>query len=232
MKQLVCALAMCTSCATSQVFIGATEAATLQRALAGEERFLKIAFFSTPFFGDATKKLLSPVAPEQLRLLSNADGTPMNPGRTERVFGPGTVVRILKVEFPTAYVMSERVLYTPRSLAWVYLDIAGTPKGSPASILVLRPGLADENEVRTEIDRYLSKEDVTATMGTFSEPVRAAILEKRALVDMTSTALEMAWGYPETKKVELDGSVKQETWTWPDRTRVAVLRDGRVSELR
>jgi hypothetical protein len=221
-----------TGCATSQVFVPAEQAATLQRTLAGEERFLRIAFHVTPFFGDSTKKLLSPVAPDQVRLLTNPDGSAISPGPSERVLAPGTPVRILKVEFPTAYVMSERVLFTPRSLAWVYLDIAGTPKQSPPFILVLRPGLKDDNEVKTELDRALSRESPSALLESFTDAVRAAVLEKRALVDMPADALEMAWGYPERKKFELDGPTKVETWFYADGRKSAVLRDGKVSELK
>ncbi|MBL8918501.1 MAG: hypothetical protein JNJ54_06540 [Myxococcaceae bacterium] len=219
-------------CATSQVFVPPEQASALQRTYAGDERFLKLSFHATPFFGDATKKLLSPISPDQLRLLTNPDGSPVNPGPSERIFPPGTPVRILKLEFPTSWAMSERVLYTPRSLAWVYLDVANTPKQSPPSILVLRPGLKDENEVRSEIDRYLSKENPKAVLDGFSEAVRAAVLEKKAVPDMSAEALEMAWGYPERKKYELEGSAKKETWFYADGRKQVVLLDGKVTELR
>jgi hypothetical protein len=219
-------------CATSQVFVPPDQAAGLQRSYAGEERFLKLAFHGTPFFGDSTKKLLSPVSPDQLRLLTNPDGSPVNPGPSERVFPPGTPVRIVKLEFPTTWAMSERVLYTPRSLAWVYLDVANTPKQSPPYVLVLRPGLKDENEVRSEIDRYLAKEDPKAVLEGFSDAVRAAVLEKKAVPDMPAEALEMAWGYPERKKYELEGSAKKETWFYADGRKQVVLLDGKVAELK
>ncbi|MCU0698875.1 MAG: hypothetical protein MUC96_20420 [Myxococcaceae bacterium] len=232
MRASLLAAVLLTGCATSQVFVPPDQAATLQRTFAGEERFLRIAFHATPFFGDSTRKLLSPLAPGELRLLTNPDGSPISPGPSERVLAPGTPVRVLKLEFPTAYVMSERVLFTPRSLAWVYLDVAGTPRQSPPFVLVLRPGLKDENEVKTEIDRYLSRESPKAILESFSEPVRAAVLEKRAVVDMSADALEMAWGYPERKKFELDGATKVETWFYADGKKLAVLRDGKVAELK
>lgn len=219
-------------CATSQVFVPPDQAAAVQRTYAGDERFLRLAFHGTPFFGDSTKKLLSPVSPDQLRLLLNPDGSAVSPGPSERIFPPGTAVRILKVEFPTTWAMSERVLYTPRSLAWVYLDVANTPKQSPPYVLVLRPGLKDQDEVKSEIDRYLSKESPKALLDGFSDSARAAVLEKKAIVDMPAEALEMAWGYPERKKYELEGAVKKETWIYADGRRQVVLLDGKVSELK
>jgi hypothetical protein len=231
MRRLLAAV-LVSSCATSQVFVPPEQAATLQRSVAGEERFLRIAFYGTPFYGDSTKRLLSPVSPDQLRHLLNPDGTAVSPGPKERIFPPGTPVRISKLEFPTAYAMSERVLYTPRTLAWVYVDIGSLPKQSPPYVLVLRPGLKDEHELRTELDRYLSKESPRAILEGFPETVRAAVLEKKATVDMSAEALEMAWGYPDRKQLELEGAVKKETWIYPDGKRQAVLRDGKVAELK
>jgi hypothetical protein len=219
-------------CATSQVFVPSAQAVALQRSLAGDNRFLRIAFYGTPFFGDSTKKLLSPVSPDQVRMLRNPDGTPVSPGPVERLFAPGTPVRVLKVEFPSSYTMSERVLYTPRTLAWVFLDIAGTPKQSPPYILVLRPGLKDEEEVTSEVDRYLSKENIKPRLDELSEAVRAAVLEKKAIAEMSAEALEMAWGYPDRKTFELEGVVKKETWFYADGAKRALLRDGRVAELK
>lgn len=233
MKSALLALVVAVSgCATSQVFVPPAQAAAIQRSLAGEERFLRIAFYGTPFFGDSTKKLLSPVSPDQVRMINNPDGSPVSPGPVERIFAPGTAVRVLKVEFPTAYAMSERVLYTPRTLAWVFLDVAGTAKQSPPYVLVLRPGLKDEDEVKSEVDRYLSKDNIKPMLDGFSESVRAAVLEKKAVVEMPADALEMAWGYPDRKTFELEGAIKKETWLYADGRKKAVLRDGKVAELK
>jgi len=230
-SRVLVALLAC-GCATSQVFVPPEHAARLQRSLAGEERFLAVAFFSTPFFADTTRRLLTPFSPDQVRLLDTPDGSPVNPGPVERTFAPGTRVRILKVEFPTAFVMTGRVLLTPRTLAWVYLDVAGTPKQGPPFVLVLRPGLKTEDEVRSHLDLLLSTADVTPTFEAFSEPVRAAVLAKQAIVEMPAQALVMAWGLPAVKKLELEGTTQKETWTWPDGKRAAVLINGQVTELR
>ncbi len=231
MRRLALLVAV-SGCATSQVFVPPDQAAALQRSVAGETRFMRVSFFGTPFYGDSTKRLLAPTSPDQLRQLFNPDGSAVSPGPKERTFPAGTAVRLVKLEFPTAYAMSERVLYTPRTLAWVYLDVSSLPKQSPPYVLVLRPGLKDENEVRTELDRYLSKEDPKAIIDAFSETVRAAVAEKRAIVEMPAEALEMAWGYPDRKKLELEGTSKKETWFYPDGKRQAVLVDGKVTELK
>ncbi len=219
-------------CITTQVYVPSEARPGIIRQLEGEDRFMKVSFFVTPFFGDASKKLLSPVQPDQLRLLENTDATPIHPGAVEKVFSAGTLVRIKKVEFPTSFTMTERMLMTPRTLVWVYLDVGGTPKAAPPYVLVLRPGLGDETELMSEVALYLGKEDPSSRLALFSDPVREAVVYKRAILDMPAEALEMAWGYPEVKRLSFEGDRKLETWTWPGGKRVAMLSDGRVTELR
>jgi hypothetical protein len=219
-------------CTTTQVYIPSEARPAIVRQLEGEDRFMKVSFFVTPFFGDGSKKLLSPVQPDELRLLENTDGTAIHPGAVDAVFPAGTLVRIKKVEFPSSFTMTERMLMTPRTLVWLYLDVGGTPKNAPPYVLVLRPGIRDETEFASEVERYLGKEDPAPRLAGFSDPVREAVLTKRAILDMPADALEMAWGYPEVKKLSFEGEKKLETWTWPGGKRVALLADGRVTELR
>lgn len=185
--------------------------------------------YLTPFFGDTTKRLLSPVPPELVRLLDDTDGKPLKPGNIERTFVAGTAVHITKVEFPSAWTMTERVLYTPRSLAWVYLDVAGTSKNLPPAVLVLRPGIKTDQEFLAELERYLSAEDASKYLENFSDGIREAIRTKTVIADMPAEAVEMAWGYPESKRVELVGTAKKEVWRWADDLRTATLLDGRLT---
>jgi len=218
-----------TGCVTAQVAIPPTQVSQLERQLNGEQRFLRVSMYVTPFYGDATKRLVTPVAPELVRYLDDTGGKPLNPGPVERTLPAGTAVRIMKVEFPSAWVMTERVLYTPRTLVWVYLDVAGTPKQAPPYVLVLRPGLKTDQEFLAELERHLSREDQARRLETFSEAVREAVRTKAALVDMPAEALEMAWGYPESKKIELVGAQRKETWRWADGLRTATVVEGRLT---
>ena len=219
-----------TGCATAQIAVAPVEAARLERSLAGQTRFLRVSMYSTPFFKDSTRSLLTALPPEEVDLLDNPDGSPVSPGRVERTVAAGTRVRIRQLEFPSATVMAQRVLFTPRTLAWVYLDVAGAPKDAPPSVLVLRPGLTSAQDVLAELERYVSTEDPSPLLGTFSEAVRDAIKMKTATAEMSADALEMAWGYPAQKRLELVNAQRKETWKWP-RKRWAVLLDGRVTSL-
>ncbi|MFZ5442692.1 MAG: hypothetical protein ACOZQL_21965 [Myxococcota bacterium] len=218
-------------CVTAQVAIPPAQITELERRLTGDERFLRVSMFQTPFFGDATKRLLTPVPPELVRLLDDTAGKPINPGKIERTFPAGTRARIAKVEFPSTWAMTERVLYTPRTLVWLYVDVAGTAKQSAPLVLVLRPGLKSDQELLAELDRHLTREDPSKRLEELSEAVREAVRTKNALVDMPADALEMAWGFPESKRIELVGAQRKETWRWAEGARTATLVDGRVTAL-
>ena len=221
-------LSLC-GCVTAQVAIPPTQVADLERSLNGDQRFLRVSMFVTPFFGDATKRLVTPVSPELVRLLEGANGKPIKPGAVERTLPAGTAVRINKVEFPSAWVMTERVLYTPRTLVWLYLEVAGAPPRSPPYVLVLRPGLKSDQEFLAELERHLTREDQGKRLESFSDGVREAIRTKSAVVEMPAEALEMAWGFPQSKKIELLEAQRKETWRWGDGARTATLIEGRLA---
>src|SRR4051794_27185727 len=122
MRSLLAALvaaALLSGCATYTA-LGSDDRASLERDLTGRqsERFLRLSYYVTPFFGDASKRLLTAVPPEQVRLLEQPNGSTVNPGPAERILPAGTRVRISRIEFPTPWAMTERVLYTPRTQPW------------------------------------------------------------------------------------------------------------------
>lgn len=223
-------LALC-SCVTAQIALPAEQTAHVERRLAGETRYLRDSMFVTPFFGDSTKKLVTAIDPKLVRLLNNPDGSPVSPGAVEGILQVGAVVRISRIEFPSTTAIAERVLFTPRSLAWLYLEVAGPLKTAP-HVLVLRPGLRTEDELMSEVDRYLTRDDPTKRVESFSDSAREGITTKTAVIDMPSEALEMAWGPPERKVIALEGDKKRETWSWAEGQRTATLLDGRVVELK
>ncbi|MBX5482175.1 MAG: hypothetical protein IRZ16_10120 [Myxococcaceae bacterium] len=224
---LSAALAWC-ACA-SHTQIPADERASIERELTSgyPQKYLKLSYYVTPFFGDGTKKLLTPVPPDEVRLLNNPDGTPVNPGPVEKVLPAGKRARVLKVEFPTSWVVTERVPYTPRTQPWVYLSVEGEPNTFPL-ILVLRQGIKTRDDFLNELGRYLSDQDPMPTIRTWSDAIQQAIETKSAVTDMPTEALEMAWGYPEHIKVELEGDKRLETWVYPGRKRIAHIVDGRL----
>src|SRR6478752_2006175 len=91
---LVTLVLLSSACATNQSIVPPEQRAALKRELEGQDRYLKLSFYATPFFGDSTKRLLTPVPPEQVRLLEQPDGTPILPGSVEATFPAGTLVRI------------------------------------------------------------------------------------------------------------------------------------------
>ncbi len=233
MKCLSLAAALVLSgCVTAQVALPPQEVADLKRSLQGQQRFLRTSMHVVPFYGDATRRLLTPAEPSHLQLLNDAKGEPINPGEVEATYGAGTPVRILKVDLPGAWeLMTERLLYTPRTLVWIYVAVSGRPANAPPAVLVLPPGLSTRDDFTTELERHLSRDDQTARLDSFSDAVRDAVTKKEVLIDMPAEAVEMAWGYPEKKRIELNDGRRKETWSWGNGKRTAVLLDARVQEF-
>lgn len=205
--------------------------AALDRRLTGKEsaRYLKLSFYLTPFFGDGTKKLLTAVPPEEVRLIDTMKGEPINPGPIEKILPAGTRARITRVEFPTAGVVTGRVLYTPRTLTWIYLDVEGEPRQMPI-IVPLRSESKNPDDLLTELERYLSATDPEPLFQSWPDYVREAVKKKVSTQDMPADALEMAWGPPERKRIEYTPEgARRETWTYPGGKRSAVLVNGRVA---
>ncbi len=218
------------ACATAQLGLSGDAMAEAERTWTRTDRFLRESAYVTPFFGDATKKFLSTHRPEHVALVLNPDGTPVSPGKIETIVPAGTPVRVLQIEFPTAYVMATRVLFTPRTLAWVYLDVGGTPKGAPPHLLVLRPGINTTADLQTELDALLSKEDVGRQVAALDEAAREAVRTKKAIRGMSAEALTMALGRPEKKVITYEDGKKREVWSWGGGKLSATLLDGVVTE--
>jgi hypothetical protein len=215
----------------SHVALSPEDRGFLERSLTGRDRdqFLRLSFYVTPFFGDASKRLLTAVPPDEVFLIQSPHGEVIGPGPVQRILPAGTAVRIEKVEFPTSYVIPQRMLYTPRTDTWVYVRPPGDL--GPPLILVIRQVVSTAAEGRAELERYLTQTDPKPVLDSFSPPVRDAIRKKQASLDMPSDALERAWGYPERKQVRFQDDTKTEEWIYPGGKRRAFLQDGRVTRF-
>jgi hypothetical protein len=228
-RLLVILLALWGSGCKSHTQLAPEDRSALEQALSGveENRFLRVSMHVMPFFGDASKRLLSPYPPDEVMLLNDTKGQTIQPGPIEATLPAGARARIRKVEFPTAWVVTERILYSPRTLPWIYVDVEGAPKGPPL-VLVMPGNLKTREEFLAEVGRYLAAQDPAAQLAAFPEPVREAIREKKTLPDMPAEALELSWGYPETIRRTLAGTTRNEEWIYPGGRRHAFLTDGRL----
>lgn len=233
MKRLLVVLLVLlgTGC-TSHTQIAPEDRASLEHTLSGPEadRYLRQSMYITPFFGDASKRLLTPYPPQEVLLLNDTKGQTLNPGPVEATLPAGSKVRIRQIEFPTAWVVTERILYSPRTLPWVYVDVQGAPKGPPL-VFVLPSTLKTREEVLAEVDRTLTKQDPAAQLAAFPPPVQEAIRQKKSVEDMPAEALEMSWGPPEKLRRTLEGTKRNEEWIYPGGLRHAFLSDGRLVKV-
>jgi hypothetical protein len=131
------------------------------------------------------------------------------------------------VEFPTSWVITERVLYSPRTWPWVYLTVEGAPAGQQV-VLVLPPNLDRPDPFRAELGNTLSPHPLTDQLNAFSAPVKEAVRTKQLVADMPAEAVRMAWGPPETIRRSLEGAAKNEEWRYTGERRKAFLSDGKL----
>ncbi|WP_095983208.1 hypothetical protein [Melittangium boletus] len=230
---LLLPVALATGGCASQTKLSAEDRSSLQRDVTSGPaavRYLKASSYITPFFGDASKRLLTPYPPDEVRLLNDTKGQPINPGPIQSLVPAGTQVQVIQVEFPTAWAIAERVLYSPRTQPWVYLRVEGAPSGAPV-ILVLPPQLDTKQDVLAELDRHLLPKDPAPRMAKFASRFQEALKQKRVLEGMPEAAVELSWGAPESIRRTLDGPRTNQEWVYPGGKRRVFLTDGVVTRI-
>jgi hypothetical protein len=187
-----------------------------------------VSLYKGPFWRDDNLVLLSDVDPTTLKLITDTQGAVIPTGAATGVVPAGRHARITKVEFPTAMVVAGRMVYSPRYNPWVYLSIDGEDPTRP-EVLVLREGMKSRDEFLAVLDRYLTAEDLTAALAGYPEDQRKAIFEKRIVDGLDTAGVEMAWGYPDHKRIEVRDGHRSETWSYAGGQRQVSLADGKVT---
>ncbi|MFO7155258.1 MAG: hypothetical protein DIU72_001395 [Pseudomonadota bacterium] len=199
----------------------------LERSLPGRTYYLRQAMYLGPFWSDESKRFLSANVPDEIPWVVNPAGVPLDPGEPEAIVPVGTRVRVVKIEFPTSFVVARRDPFLPRFYPWVYLEVEGRPR-NPAPILLLRRELRSQAEVVEDLERYLSPDDLRPRLRSLPEEVLEAINEKRLVEGMPAEAVEMAWGIPEQKRFSPSPEGRVEEWIWPFERRRARIVGGRL----
>jgi hypothetical protein len=209
---------------TPRAVIPERERERVTTELAGQQRWLRVAAYAGPLWGDRSRVLLSDVPPAELDLVLSPGGSPVKPPPPERVVAPGTPVRVREVEFPTGWTIAKRVVMTPRYHPWVLLDVPGD---SRPHVVVLSQTAASLDEVRAELERTLTADDPSSLFAALPPEQREAILRKDVVEGMPPRAVEMAWGLPERRRI--DRPTSREEWLWPGGKRKAFFQDDRLS---
>jgi hypothetical protein len=196
------------------------------RSLARQPRYLRVAVYVAPFFGDGSRVLLSDRPVGELQVLESPDGSPITPPAATRILSPGTPVFVDGVQFATGTIAWSRPITTPRYNPWLLATVEGVAK--PA-VLVLATESISAADVLAEVGRVLTPDDPTAIYAALPESVRDAIREKALVEGMTREAVAMAWGYPD--RIVMDRPALTEEWHWTNSTRKAVFQDDRLVRL-
>jgi hypothetical protein len=179
--------------------------------------------YVAPFWEDRSKLLLSDAPLADLDLVEKPDGTPLPPPAAERILVPGTPLRLVEVEFPTGWIIAKRVVVSPRYHPWALLEQAGE-KRTP--VLVLSQTDVTLDDVKVELDRILATDDPSSLFAALPAEQRDAISRKELVEGMSPRAVEMAWGFPERRRI--DRPAATEEWIWPGGKRKAFFQDERL----
>ena len=224
MRALLAALALgLLSACTPRAVIPDAEREKVRTELEGKPRWLRVAVYVAPFWEDRSKLLLSDAPLADLDLVERPDGTPLPPPPAERILVPGTPLRLVEVEFPTGWIIAKRVVVSPRYHPWALLEQAGE-KRTP--VLVLSQTDVSLDDVKTELDRILATDDPSSLFAALPAEQRDAISRKELVEGMSPRAVEMAWGFPERRRI--DRPAATEEWIWPGGKRKAFFQDERL----
>ena len=196
---------------------------TVVRSLARQPRYLRVAVYVGPFFGDGSKVLLSDRPVSELSVLESPGGQPILPPQSTRILPPGTPVFVDSVQFPTGATLWSRPVTTPRYNPWLLAAVEGEPRGA---ILVLSSESQSAEDVLAEVGRVLTADDPTPIFAALPASQREAIREKALVEGMTRQAVAMAWGHPD--RIVMDRPAQSEEWLWTGGNRRALFQDDRL----
>ena len=152
------------SCLKTSMQLPAADEYRARKEAQGQARFLRVALNAGPLWGDTDKVYLTDLPAPEVDLVEMPGGKPIPPPAFEKVLAPGTPVRVQQIEFPDTFVVAQRVLVSPRLNPWVYLQVEGDTR---TFILVLPQEMKNLEDVRAELERYLSQEDVRPAFAAF-----------------------------------------------------------------
>jgi uncharacterized protein YodC (DUF2158 family) len=224
MRRLAAAasLALLASCAPTSL-LPAEGRETVIRSLSRQPRYLRVAVYVGPFFGDASRVLLSDRVVSELSVLESPGGQPILPGAPTRILPPGTPVFVDSVQFPTGATLWSRPLTTPRYNPWLLASVEGVPQ---RGVLVLSAESQTAEDVLAEVGRVLTPDDPTPIYAALPDSVREAIREKALVEGMNRQSVAMAWGYPD--RIVMDRPSQAEEWFWSGGNRRASFQDDRL----
>lgn len=198
----------------------------LVRSMARQPRYLRVAAYVAPFFGDPTRLLLSDRMPAELvQLVPGRDG-PLPAPVPARILIPGTPVFVDSLQFPTGTPGWSRAEGTPRGNPWLLVTVEGV---SQPAVVVLPGETSRPEDLLAAIDRLLTPQDPSMAFADLPDPVRDAIRARSPVEGMHRDDVAMAWGLPD--RITADRATRLEEWAWSGGKRRAVFQDDRLVRI-
>ena len=217
---LLPALAAC----APRLAIPEADQARVVRELKGARRFLRVAVWSGPFYGDKGLVLVSDRPYAELDQMQTPGGERIAPPPAERVLPPGTPVAVQEVELPSAAAFATRAVMTPRYEPWLLFRV---PDDDRVHVLVLSRAAASADDLLAEVDRVATTIDPSPQLKALPAATREVVLRKELVEGMSRQAAAMAWGLPD--RIVMDRPARTEEWTWTGSKRRAFFQDERLA---
>jgi len=209
--------ALVLSCAKSYTVIPDNEIKAFNDKIDSQKtRYLAASMHYGVFWDDDRYYYVSPFLPASLTYLSSFSGENIPPPPPIDILPAGTPVRVKEVEFPTAAVVTSRVLKTPRYFPWVYLE-ASTPAKALAAVLVIPAGGKEPvSSIERKIDTLLLTKDPGPELEKLTQKERDAIAHKKVFIGMSVEAAAFALGPAPEISSDHHGKNFEAVWKYYD----------------
>lgn len=200
--------------------------------------WLKQSLYSGQFYDDNRYQLLYPRPFEELKYVKTVDGDFILPPAAKEIIPAGSKVIISKIEWPSAGVIFNRPILSPRNWPWVYLRVARdrgpvTTLRDQTYIMILPENITDEASFNHWKNTYFAKQDPNEWLLSYDKKILSGILHKKPIMGMDYQALTATLGQPNHLKKELiteDGQkITKEIATYE--AVVIILENGLITKI-
>lgn len=166
--------------------------------------------------------------------VTTPDGKDISPPKESKVVPAGTLVRVMRIDYPDTATKFRRPLYSPRHNVWVYCQVA-KERGrvsifeSEPYIMVLPSFVTNEAEVREYLKQFLSTTDPNPWLLTQRKYVQTAIWSKQPAIGMTERHLLAALGPALHRTNKSTKTINTQVWEYPDY--LVTLEDNEVARV-
>jgi hypothetical protein len=203
-------------CATSKTFRGQDNNLNII-----SQYWLTVSLYAGNFFDDRNFFLLDHRPFYAIDDVRTKDGYTYFPAKETLLIPAGTLVKIVRVEYPDEKIMLKRSIYSPKNHIWIYLKVA-RERGDinifydKIYIMIIPKNITDELQLKKYLDQFFSLNDPNRWMLQSESFIQKGMFEKKPVIGMNKEHIFVALGPAIRKQNEegLSGEDKEEIWQY------------------